>query len=94
VRRIQVSLDDRLWAELNAQARQRGTTISELMRHAVRERYPIVSLEERKQAMLAVMGLRKGPFTQTVEEEVRSFRKGRLGRINEAKAITLSRDRP
>jgi len=47
------------------------------MRQTVRKRYPVVSLEQRKRAMLAFMGSRKGPFTQTVEEEVRSLRKDR-----------------
>ena len=77
LRRIQVSLDDRLWVELNAQARQQGMTISELVRQTVRQRYPVVSLEARKRAMLAFMGSRKGPFKQTVEEEIRALRTDR-----------------
>ena len=77
MRRIQVSLDDRLWAELDAQAQREGTAVSEIVRQALRDRYPVVSLEERRQAMMGLVGSRKGPFTQTVEEEVRNLRTDR-----------------
>ena len=74
MRRTQLYLDDQLWNELHARAREEKTTISDLVRQAVRERY-FSKLEERKRAMLAFMGSRKGPYTETVEEEVRRLRK-------------------
>jgi hypothetical protein len=76
MRRTQLYLDDQLWNALHVHARQEKTTISELVRRAVRERY-VSNLEERRQAMMAFVGSRKGPFTQTVEEEVRALRTDR-----------------
>jgi hypothetical protein len=58
VRRTQLYLDDDLWAALHARALVEGSTISELVRHAVRQRY-MVNLEKRKAAMLGVIGLWK-----------------------------------
>ncbi len=58
MRRTQLYLEDDLWAALHAKALLEGTTISELVRVAVRERY-MGSLEERKAAMLGIMGLWK-----------------------------------
>jgi metal-responsive CopG/Arc/MetJ family transcriptional regulator len=81
MRRTQLYLDDQLWNELHARAREEKTTISELVRRAVRERY-FSKLEERKRAMLAIVGIRKGPFAETVEDEVRRMRKDtRMKRI-------------
>jgi hypothetical protein len=74
MRRTQLYLDDQLWNALHVHARQEKTTISELVRRAVRERY-VSNLEERRRAMMAIVGIRKGPFTETVEEEVRRLRK-------------------
>jgi hypothetical protein len=70
MRRTQLYLDDQLWNELHVRVREEKTTISELVRQAVRERY-FSKLEERRRAMMAFMGSRKGPFTENVEEEVR-----------------------
>ena len=58
MRRTQLYLDDDLWEALHARAERSGTTISELVREAVRERY-LGSLEVRKKAMQAVVGLWK-----------------------------------
>jgi Ribbon-helix-helix protein, copG family len=58
VRRTQLYLDDDLWNGLHARARQEGTTISELVRVAVRERY-LGSMDARKTAMQAVVGIWK-----------------------------------
>ena len=55
---MQLYLDDRLWNALRAQARSRKTTVSELVREAVRERY--LSRHDRKrQAMQEFVGIRK-----------------------------------
>lgn len=74
MRRTQLYLDDQLWNALHTHARQEKTTISELVRRAVREHY-VSNLEERRRAMMAIVGIRKGPFTETVEQEVRRLRK-------------------
>jgi predicted transcriptional regulator len=58
MRRTQLYLDDDLWQALHSRARQEDTTISELVRQAVRERY-LGSLAARKTAMQAVVGLWK-----------------------------------
>jgi Arc/MetJ family transcription regulator len=58
VRRTQLYLDDDLWTVLRLQARIEKTTISELVRRAVRERYS-VDREKRKRAMEAVIGIWK-----------------------------------
>jgi hypothetical protein len=75
-------MDDDVWKVLQVKARQSHTTISDLVREAVREKY-LSSASEREQAMLAVVGLWKDrtdlPDTQTY---VRRLRKGsRLKRI-------------
>jgi len=51
-------LDDDLWKALHARARSEQTTISDLVRQAVRERY-LGSLTARKAAMQAVVGIWK-----------------------------------
>ena len=58
MRRTQLYLDDDLSNALHARARTSGTSISELVRVAVRERY-FGKFEERKKAMAAVVGMRK-----------------------------------
>lgn len=58
MRRTQLYLDDDLWTVLRFQARIEKTTISELVRRAVRERYS-VDREKRKKAMEAVIGIWK-----------------------------------
>jgi Arc/MetJ family transcription regulator len=82
MRRTQLYLDDDLWTVLRLQARIEKTTVSELVRRAVRERYS-VDREKRKQAMEAVIGIWKdrtdiGDST----EYVRKLRRGkRLKRL-------------
>jgi hypothetical protein len=76
MRRTQLYLDDDLWNALHARARREKTTISELVRKAIRERYG-VDPEARRKAMLGVIGLWKdrddiGDST----EYVRSLRRG------------------
>jgi hypothetical protein len=58
MRRTQMYLDDDLWSALHARARSQGTTVSELVRQAVRERY-LGKLDERRKAMQGFVGIRK-----------------------------------
>ena len=58
MRRTQLYLDDDLWNALHARARSQRTTISALVRQAVRDRY-LGNLDERRKAMLAFVGIRK-----------------------------------
>jgi len=76
VRRTQLYLDDELWATLHAKALIEGATVSELVRVAVRERY-LGNLEERKQAMLGIIGLWKDrDDLEDTETMVRRLRGG------------------
>jgi plasmid stability protein len=56
--RTQLYLDDDLWSTLRMRARKQGTTISDLVRQAVRDRY-LGNLEERRKAMEALVGIWK-----------------------------------
>ena len=58
MRRTQLYLDDDLSNALHARAQASGTSISELVRQAVREKY-FGKFEERRKAMLAIVGIRK-----------------------------------
>jgi Ribbon-helix-helix protein, copG family len=84
MRRTQLYLDDDLWNALRTRARKEGTTVSDLVRQAARERY-LGKLEERREAMQALVGLRKdrSEFSNSVNY-VRRLRRGsrveRLGR--------------
>ena len=75
-------LDDDLWKVLHAQARQQGTTVSELVRKAARERY-LGNFDERRRAMEAFIGIRKSDSDlPDATEEIRRLRKGtRLERL-------------
>ena len=59
MRRTQLYLDDDLWNMLHERAASEGTTVSDLVRKAVRERYPVTNKEERRKAMMAVVGIWK-----------------------------------
>ena len=76
MRRTQLYLDDDLWNTLHTRARSEGTTISALVRHAARERY-LGNLDERREAMLAFVGIRKDrkDLPDSTEEYVRSLRR-------------------
>ena len=78
-------LDDDLWNALHTRARTAGTTMSELVREAIRERY-LGKLDERKIAMQAAVGLWKE--RQDIGDSaayVRGLRRGkRLRRISGA----------
>jgi hypothetical protein len=74
-------LEDDLWSVLHARAREEKTTVSELARQAIRERY-FGKLEQREAAMRAVVGIRKTrPGAPKAVDEVRALRRGR--RIDE-----------
>ena len=82
MRRTQLYLDDSLWTILHDRARQTKTTVSALVREAVRDRY-LGNLDKRKAAMLAFIGSREDrtdlPDTETY---IRSLRRGtRLERL-------------
>jgi len=76
MRRTQLYLDDQLWNVLHARAQSTGTTISELVRTAVRDQY-LGNLEERRNAMRAFIGIRRkrSEFNDS-EAYVRALRRG------------------
>lgn len=83
MRRTQLYLEDDLWKTLHVLARQSHSTISELVRTAVREKYS-GDASNRKEALLSAIGLWKDredlPDTQSY---IRSLRKGeRLKRLS------------
>ncbi len=77
MKRTQLYLDEDIWKVLHIRSRQSGTSVSELVRQAVRDKYGI-SLAKRRQAMQAVVGMWKDrtdlPDTETY---IRQLRKGR-----------------
>jgi len=77
MRRTQLYLDDDLWNALRTRARKEGTTVSDLVRQAARKRY-LGKLEERREAMQALVGIRKdrSELSGSVEY-VRRLRQGR-----------------
>jgi len=83
MRRTQLYLEDEIWRALHIQSRQRRTTISELVRAAVRERYGY-SPTNRRQAMQALVGIWKDhEDLPPTDAYLRQLRKGkRLGRIS------------
>jgi hypothetical protein len=83
MRRTQLYLDDDLWNALHARARRQGTTISDLVRQAARERY-LGNLDERREAMLGIVGIWKDrtDLPDSTEEYVRNLRRDdRLERL-------------
>lgn len=82
MRRTQLYLDDDLWGALHARARSQQTTVSELVRTAVRERY-IGNHGQRMKAMQAFVGIRRrASDTPDAVEMVRGLRRGdRLRRL-------------
>jgi hypothetical protein len=76
VRRTQLYLDEDLWGALHARARSQRTTVSELVRGAVRARY-FGKRDRRLEAMRAFIGIRKrAAETQDSIAAVRSLRRG------------------
>jgi len=84
MRRTQLYLDDQLWGALHARAQSEKTTVSELVRQAVRERY-LGNLDTRRAAMQGFVGIRKAPGKDLdARMEVRRLRQGsRLDRLGE-----------
>jgi uncharacterized protein YnzC (UPF0291/DUF896 family) len=84
MRRTQLYLDDQLWGALHARAKREKTTVSELVRQVVRERY-IGNLERRRAAMQSFVGIRKTDGKgRDARMEVRRLRRGsRLDRLAE-----------
>ena len=77
VRRTQLYLDDDLWTTLHTNALRQGTTVSSLVREAVRERY-LGKLDRRRKAMENFVGIRKSKQGEpSAVEIVRALRKGR-----------------
>jgi hypothetical protein len=83
MKRTQLYLDEDLWGALHARARSQRTTISELVRIAVRERY-CESQDQRMKAMQAFVGIQKqNSDRMDAVETVRKLRQGdRLGRLS------------
>lgn len=76
MRRTQLYLDDDLWNTLHRCAQTQRTTVSDLVRRAVRERY-LGNLDERREAMLALVGMRKDrPEFDDSTNYVRGLRRG------------------
>lgn len=82
MKRTQLYLDDDLWNALHERARSEGTSISDLVRQAARERY-LGRMEGRREAMQAFVGIRKDRMDLSDSTEyVRGLRRGgRLGRL-------------
>ena len=82
MRRTQLYIDDDLWGTLRIRSKQAGTSVSNLVRQAVREKYS-TGLASREQAMRAFAGIWKGR-TDLADPEayLRALRKGsRLKRL-------------
>jgi len=75
MRRTQLYLDDELWNALHARARLEGTSISDLVRQAAREKY-LGNVEERRKAMMSWVGvLKDNPRFADSEAYVRDLRR-------------------
>ncbi|HXP85901.1 MAG TPA: CopG family transcriptional regulator [Bryobacteraceae bacterium] len=87
MRRTQLYLEEDVWNTLHTIAHQSGTTISELVRQAVREHY-VAGSAQRKRAMEAFIGIRRNrPEFADSERYVRRLRSdSRLERIQRASA--------
>jgi hypothetical protein len=82
VRRTQLYLDDQLWNVLHTRAQTGKTTVSELVRQAVRECY-LGGREARAKAMQDFVGSRKeGPNAVDAVKYVQRLRRStRLARL-------------
>jgi hypothetical protein len=79
----QLYLDYHLWYALHTQARSRQTSVSELVREAMRDRY-LGKRDEQAKAIQEFVGIRKNR-SQSVSavKYIRSLRRGdRLERLN------------
>ncbi len=82
MKRTQLYLDEDIWKALHIHSRQRHTSISDLVRQAIRDRYGS-SPANRSQAMQALVGIwRDRNDLPDTGKYVRQLRKGkRLSRI-------------
>jgi Ribbon-helix-helix protein, copG family len=82
MRRTQLYLNEDIWKALHIRSRQRKTTVSELVREAVREKYGRTA-GDRRRAMQALVGMWKDrEDLRDSEQYVRRLRRGkRLRRI-------------
>jgi hypothetical protein len=82
MRRTQLYLDDELWGTLRIRSQQAGTSVSHLVRQAVREKYA-TGVAGRQQAMRAFAGIWKDRVDLPESAAyVRALRKGsRLKRV-------------
>jgi hypothetical protein len=75
MRRTQLYLEEELWSSLHSHALRERTTISDLVRQAVREKYS-ASMEQRKVDMLAAVGIWRGrPEFDDPDSYLRALRK-------------------
>jgi predicted transcriptional regulator len=83
MKRTQLYLEDDLWKTLHILARQSHSTVSELVRKALREKY-LDDAARRKEALLSAVGLWKNRTDlPDTEEYIRGLRKDdRLQRIS------------
>jgi hypothetical protein len=82
MKRTQLYLEEDVWKVLQILARQTGTSISDLVRKAVRERY-VASKANREQVLMSIVGLwnNRSDLPET-ETYIRRLRKGsRLRRL-------------
>ncbi|MCZ6750295.1 MAG: ribbon-helix-helix domain-containing protein [Acidobacteria bacterium] len=76
MKRTQLYLDEDIWKALHIRSRQSGTSISELVRQAVRDKYGS-SPANRRKAMQAWVGIWKDrKDLPSTEAYVRQLRKG------------------
>jgi hypothetical protein len=82
MKRTQLYLDEDLWTTLREHALREGTTVSDLVRRATRERY-MYTPEQRRADMMAAVGVWKDREDLADSEAyVRNLRKGtRLKRL-------------
>jgi hypothetical protein len=77
MKRTQLYLNEDIWKALHIRARQQKTSISELVRQAVREKYGR-SAADRREAMKALVGMwRDREDLPNSEQYVRRLRKGK-----------------
>jgi hypothetical protein len=83
MRRTQLYLEENVWKVLHDKAEQSGTTVSELVRQAVRQQYVPGSLQ-RQSAMEGFIGIRRGRsgFSDATGYIRRLRRDSRLERIH------------
>jgi len=82
VKRIQLCIENDLWAVLRIRSRQSGVSISDLARQAIRDHY-LSGAARRREAMRAVVGIWKDRSDlPDPEGYVRRLRKGsRIKRV-------------